>query len=110
MRNHIAVFPSIRRRGEMQADEMIEALGFPPKSKLPPHGVPATKVSGVWVYIRPLGDPLPNGRRRFSLRVRAVCPYCQRDVAASRLVQHIVTHPDELARDNAATAEDYYRD
>lgn len=82
------------------AGEVCEMLGLAPKAKLPPEGMSAREIQGITVYVRPL-PPLVRDetrprwwgvQRRFSLRVRAICPECGRDVAASRLPQHSRVH------------------
>lgn len=79
-----------------RADEVMELLGLGPKAKLPPEGMEERLIQGIPVWVNPLPEPKgPNpwsvsGRahRRFALRVRARCPQCAKETAASRLAQH----------------------
>lgn len=104
--SRIICFPG--RSGEATSAELNVMLGLREKAKLPAEGMLPQMIAGFQVYVRSLAGDSTGRRRRMSLRVRAICPYCDRDVAASRLRQHIITHPDELAAANPMTEEDVH--
>lgn len=64
-------------------------------SKLPVDGMPQRDVQGIRVYVNPLPERAPTNfrGRRFAIRVMAICPACQRHLAASRLHQHRCKSP-----------------
>lgn len=76
------------------AHEVIAMLGIA-NGHLPVDGLLQRDIQGIKVYVRPLAGDAPTNHagRRFSLRVMAVCPACQRHVAASRLAQHRCPSP-----------------
>lgn len=76
-----------RNRGTAFSDQINEMLGLAPKQKLPEEGMPPRLIRGIEVWVRPL-PPKVDNHRRFSLRVRGRCPFCQCEFAVSRLAQH----------------------
>jgi len=92
--NHIKSvwYQSPRYSCAAQSNELCQMLGLAPKAKLPPEGMPERLIQGIPVWVDPLPEVKLNryGRpqRRFALRVRARCPQCEKEFAASRLIQH----------------------
>lgn len=74
------------------ADEVIRMLGIT-NNRLPSDGMATTLIQGIRVYVAPR-VPRPERRRNFALRVTAICPGCDRHLAASRLAQHTCKNPN----------------
>lgn len=79
----IKVFYSLKGSRKVSAQEMIHQLGF---MKLPAEGMKPKILQGVWVWVKPAGT-----RKNFSIRVMCACPGCGKELAASRLPQHLYT-------------------
>jgi hypothetical protein len=55
----------------------------------PVGGLASTMVEGVWVWAEPLITGSP-----FQLRMKALCPTCDKTVPAGRLAQHHKVHKE----------------
>ena len=87
--NHIkSVWYQSRFPRAAQSNELCQMLGLAPKQKLPVEGMAPRLIQGILVWVNPLPEATKSGWRRFSLRVRARCPQCEKEFAASRLIQH----------------------
>ena len=92
--NHIKSvwYQSPRYSCAAQSNELCQMLGLAPKQKLPVEGMEPRLIQGILVWVNPLPEVKLDWRgrpqRRFTLRVRARCPQCEKEFAASRLIQH----------------------
>jgi hypothetical protein len=78
----------MKERGwPMRHDEIKAALGLPPKLPLD-FSCRAKNIDGVLVYVTS-GEGKGN---RSGHRVMAICPVCEKHVAAGRLNQHKKVH------------------
>lgn len=84
--NYIKV-PGMKHRVAHDAD-VKELFGLDRKAKWPAEGVPERVIQGVRCRV----DPITAGR--FSIRARAVCPDCGKDMPIGRLAQHAKVHKD----------------
>lgn len=68
------------------AHDMYAQLGVT-SSTLPHEGMSERLIAGVRVYVKPLPTHISAGRRRFCLRVMAICE-CGQHLAVGRMHQH----------------------
>lgn len=70
----------------VHSTEMLALLGV---TRIPPEGLNARLVQGIWVWADPLPAAEPGQRKRSTHRVRCECPLCGKHLSAGRLHQHI---------------------
>jgi hypothetical protein len=71
--------------------EVKKFFGLDPKEKWPEQGMPRRTIQGIHCWVEPIARR-SDGRAKFTIRAKAVCPKCQKAMPIGRMQQHSKVH------------------